>query len=103
MTNLLLLTEDTVELVMRFLLSGAIDRTVACQLVTPGVAGDLLSTRLAESGALATHGFDLVRVGGREYHPSAPDRGHDFLIDDREVAARCHNWLVRADREVESP
>ncbi|TGJ94905.1 hypothetical protein DLJ96_17935 [Actinotalea fermentans ATCC 43279 = JCM 9966 = DSM 3133] len=101
MTNRLLLTEDTVELVMRLLLSGAIDRTIACQLVTPWVVGDLPSTRLAESGAQAIHGFDLVRVGGREHHPSAPDREHDFLFDDREVATRCHTWLVRG-RETES-
>ncbi|MEU4362163.1 hypothetical protein [Promicromonospora sp. NPDC023987] len=90
----LLLTEDMVELVMRLLLAGEIDRTVACQFVSPWVEGTLPSTRQAESGAQTLHGLDLVRDElGRVWHPRCQDPDLRFEVGQAEMVRRCEKWL----------
>lgn len=99
----LLLTEDTVELVMRLLLADRIDRTVTCAFVRPWVEQDLPSTTLAQSGAQTVHGLDLVAAAdGRVRHPPASPPEHEYAVDRAELVRRCEAWLsTRALRRLE--
>lgn len=94
----LILTDDTVELIMRLLLEDAVDRTVACRFVTPWVEGDLPSSPTAESGAQTIHGLDIVREDGRETHPRTPDDELEFAVDRAELVRRCERWLAANGR-----
>lgn len=96
------LDENLVELVMRLVLDGQIDRTVACRFVTPWVEGQLPSTPRAESGAQIIHGLDIVREDGLAVHPNTPDTGVSFAIDREEMVRRCSQWLRAADRTSRS-
>ena len=100
-----LLTDDTIELVMRLLLTDAIDRTVACRFVAPWVEGVLPSAGTAESGAQTIHGLDVVRgTDGRETHPDVPDAGLAFEVGRTELVRRCERWLATAGRsQVDAP
>ena len=99
MDSKLILTVDTVELVMRMLINGVIDRTVAGRLVAPWVEGDLPSSPTAESGAQTIHGLDVVRdEDGRESHPQPPDDELDFAVDRAELIRRCERWLAANSR-----
>lgn len=99
MLHQLLLTEDVVELVMRLLLAGEIDRIVACQFVTPWVEGELPSTKLAESGAQTIHGLDIARDDeGRQFHPRRSEANPSFEVDSAELIRRCQRWLLAANR-----
>lgn len=94
-----LLTDDTIELVMRLLLADAIDRTVACRFVAPWVEGVLPAAGTAESGAQTIHGLDVVHgADGREAHPEVPDAGLAFKVGRDELVRRCERWLATAGR-----
>lgn len=88
------LTEETVALLMRLLISGQIARPVACQFVAPWVEGDLPSSGLAHSGAQTVHGLDLVGDGaGLVWHAPALSDDHDFIFSRYEMVFRCKQWL----------
>jgi hypothetical protein len=88
------LTEDIVAVVMRLLISGEIERPVACRFLAPWVEGDLPSSPRAESGAQTVHGLDIVRNdAGHEVHPMIASNDYPFVVDTAEMIRRCVQWL----------
>lgn len=88
------LTEDIVAVVMRLLISGEIERPVACRFLAPWVEGVLPSSPHAESGAQTVHGLDIVlNDAGNEVHPMIASNDYPFIVDNAEMIRRCVDWL----------
>ena len=88
------LTDEVVAVVMELLITGEIQRPVACRFVAPWVEGDLPASTRARTGAQTIHGFDIVRDdAGREVHPGVATDDLPFVVDTNEMSRICRQWL----------